>query len=207
MTREEYVGSFYVWAPRRLRGIVGSVLGFSPADLQRGGRLQRLNRDPDSDFAAADLAAERAGRPDQTVSLYRQARAERVKLEDALAAAGDPHAQPKADLVLKQRAMGVIEKHLWQHLLMTVPLLWGGAPFTFVVLLASLAVAVRQRRFDLGAVALPAFGVVMFYALLSHFIPRYADPVRPLAVALTLVLLKWLWDARARGKVPQLATG
>ena len=78
-----------VWAPQRLQGLMGRILGFSPADLNRGGRLQRLN-EFQSDFDADDLAAERAGAPDKTLSYYRQARAERVKLEDQLYVAGHP---------------------------------------------------------------------------------------------------------------------
>ena len=74
MTPQEYWGTYYLWAPQRLQGFFGRVLGFSPADLERNGRLQRLN-EFESDFAADDLTAERAGAPEKSLSYYRQARA------------------------------------------------------------------------------------------------------------------------------------
>jgi hypothetical protein len=203
MTNEEYVGSFYVWAPMRLQRVFGTLLGFSRPDLMRGGRLQHMNRDADSDFAKDDLSAERAGQPDRAISYYRRARAERVRLEEQLAASGAPHPQLQADLELKQHAMQLIMAHPWRHLVMTIPFLWCGAPLAFVVLVAGLVLAIKERRIDLGAFALPAFGIVMFYALLSHFITRYGDPVRPLTIVLTLVVVKLLWDVQARAPAHQ----
>jgi hypothetical protein len=93
MTPGEYFGSFYAWAPPRLQPTVGKMLGFTPADLQRNGRLQRLNDDLHSDFAADDLAAELAGRPDLAISFYWQARAQREQAEGLLAAQGRTEAE------------------------------------------------------------------------------------------------------------------
>jgi hypothetical protein len=200
MTPEEYRGAFYAFAPQRLQGILGRILGFSPADLQRGGRLQRLN-DVDSDFAADDLAAERAGTPEQTLSYYRRARAERVKMEQSYFAAGGPQPEIAADDALKDKAMAMILQRPWAHLAVTIPFLWRGATLTFPVLLAALLYATRRRRYDLIVFGIPAFGTVMLYGLLTHFIGRYDLPSLCVAIVVTLVSIK----LANRGQAPQSA--
>jgi len=198
MTLEEYRGSFYVWAHPRLQHLVGKLLGFNARDLQRGGRLQHLNTNPDSDFAADDLAAELAGRPDETITYYRHARAERVKLEQEYYAAGHPQPEAEADVVLKQRAMALILAHPLRHIALIVPFMWRGALFAFPTLVIVLAWAARQRRADLAIFALPSLGIVMFYALFSHFIARYSVPVSPIITVLDVLIFKQLWDIAKR---------
>lgn len=192
MTAQEYLGTFYFWAPLRLQGLIGRVLGFSPADLERHGRLQRLN-DLDSDFAADDLAAERAGAPDKTFSYYRQARAERVKAEREMDAAGvaqsETASEIAADDLLKERAMKIILAHPWRNVALTIPFLWRGAPFTFPILVVALLVALRRRRYDFVLFAMPAFGTVMLYALFTHFISRYDLLALSIATVALVVLL------------------
>jgi hypothetical protein len=192
MTLQEYVGSFYVWGPNSLQRPLGGVLGISPADLRRGGRLQRLNTALDSDFAADDLAAERAGRPDQTLTYYRQARAERTKIEMELDRAGHPQAELEGDDILKKHAMTLIIEHPWRHLALTIPFLWRGATIVFPVLVFALVIAVRRRRYDLALFALPAFGLVVFFALFSHFIARYGIPAREVATVALIALVALL---------------
>jgi hypothetical protein len=198
MTPQEYLGAFYVWAPQTLHAPIGRLLGFSEADLQRGGRLQHLNRSPDSNFAEDDIAAEQAGRPEDAISYYRRGRAERVKLQHELAAARVPNAEVETDRILQKRAMSMIEAHPWRHIAATVPFLWRGATMAFPVLLLSLILSVRFRRYDVSLLALPSFGLIMFYALLSHFIPRYSVPVRPVLLALVVIAGKLGWDALRR---------
>jgi len=193
MTPLEYKGSFYVWGPSTLQKPLGRILGFTPADLRRGGRLQHLNTALDSDFAADDLAAERAGRPDETLTYYRQARAERTKLEMELDRAGHPQAELEGDDILKKRAMTLIFEHPWRHLALTIPFLWRGATFVCPILIFALVIAVRRRRYDLALFSLPAFGLVMFFALFSHFIARYALPAREVATVVLVALVALLW--------------
>ena len=199
MTPEEYLGSFYVWAPGKLREPVGRLLGFGPQDLQRGGRLQHLNRSSDSNFAEDDIRAEQQGRPDQAIAYYRKGRAERIRLQRELAAAHTPHADVAADRLLQKEAMGIIMAHPLKHLAATIPFLWRGATFAFPMLLVGMVVALHRRRYDCALLALPALGLILFYALLSHFISRYSLPVRPVLVALAVIAAKSLWDmGRAR---------
>ena len=199
MTPKEYLGSFYVWAPEKLREPVGRLLGFGPQDLQRGGRLQHLNRSSDSNFAEDDIRAEQQGRPDQAIAYYRKGRAERIRLQRELAAAHTPHADVAADRLLQKEAMGIIRAHPLKHLAATIPFLWRGATFAFPMLLVGMVVTLNRRRYDCALLALPALGLILFYALLSHFISRYSLPVRPVLVALAVIAAKSLWDmGRAR---------
>jgi 4-amino-4-deoxy-L-arabinose transferase-like glycosyltransferase len=202
MSLEEYVGSFYVWAPHGLQPLVGAILGFSPDDLERGGRLQRLNRRPTSDFFAQDDFWEKAGRPDRVVSYYRKARAAHVQLKNELMARGEDPAQ--SDSILQERSLRYIREHPWRHLALTIPFLWRGALIAFPVLALTLWLSVRRRKWELARFALPAFGLVMFYALLSHFIPRYGAPVFPLVIVCAATLLKDLLESRGlrRSRVP-----
>jgi hypothetical protein len=199
MTPLEYRGTFYVWAPPHLKGFIGRLLGFAPADLERNGRLQHLN-DEDSAFAADDLAAERAGAPDRTLSFYRQARAERVKLERELSATGRPQSDIEADDVLKARAMTMIRAHPGRELALTVAFLWRGALLAFPLLLIALLTGLRARRYDLLLFALPAFGTVMLYALFTHFIARYDLPAFAVAIVAFMASLQLALRARAASK-------
>jgi len=206
MSPEEYRGAFYVWAPPSIQGAIGSLLGFTPRDLQRGGRLQRMNRSETSDFYASDVAAEQAGRPAEAISYYRRARAERVKLIGELEAAGAATPDVEADDILQRRAMSMIEAHPGKHLAATIPLLWRGAPVAFPLLVIAVALAIRYRHYECALLALPSFGVVMFYALLSHFLPRYAEPVRPVVIALIVIAAKLGLDGLRKRSAPAVTT-
>jgi hypothetical protein len=189
MTALEYRGSFYVWAPNSVRSLVGKVLGFTPADLRRGGRLQRLNISEDADFAKEDIAAERAGRPDLSLTYYRKARAERTQIEIQLAQAGHLQAELEGDDILKKRAAAMIMAQPGRWLALTIPFLWRGATLVFPILVAALALAIRRRRYDLALFSLPAFGLVMFYALFSQFIARYGVPAHEVAMVVLMALV------------------
>jgi hypothetical protein len=189
MTPLEYKGSFYVWAPNSVRPMAGKLLGFTPADLRRGGRLQRLNISEDADFAKDDIAAERAGRPDLSLTYYRKARAERTQIEMQLTQAGHPQAELEGDEILRKRAAAMIMAQPGRWLALTVPFLWRGATLVFPILLIALALGLRRRRYDLALFALPAFGLVMFYGLFSQFIARYGVPAHEVAMVVLMALV------------------
>lgn len=189
MTPEEYLGSFYAYAPGP-RGLIGRVLGFSKSDLMIGGRLQRLNRNASKD---RDLAAEQAGDPDGTISYYRSARAMRVKMRRDLAVRGVPHANVEADKLLRERAVAMISANPIKHFAMTLPFLWRGGFTSFVILSTCLILAVVRKRPELGVFVLHGFGTIMFYAIFSHFIPRYSVSVTPVTIISGVVLLTIIW--------------
>jgi len=211
MSWTEYLGSFYYWAPRG-SGLIGKILGFNAADLNKGGRLQRLNREQadgarNSDGAegraaghdrsklgmswevstigfAEDLAAEEAGLPEAAISYYHRARAERVRLAQELRQQGHPHPGSAADDQLQKQAMELILAHPIKHLLMMGPFLWRGAPFTAPILAFSAIIAIRLRRYDLIAYMLPAIAMVAFHVAVTHNIPRYNAPAQPITAVL-----------------------
>jgi predicted branched-subunit amino acid permease len=88
--------------------------------------------------------------------------------------------------------MTLILQHPWRHLALIIPFLWRGATFVFPILIVVLVIAVRRRREDLAVFALPAFGLVVFFALFSHFIARYALPAREVATVSLIALVAFL---------------
>jgi len=191
MSADEYRGAIYFWAPKPLQPMLASMLGISASDFQRGGRLQRLNRLPDADFYRDDIAAWRAAKPDEAITFIRKALAEQLRLQQLAEASGS--AQP-ADVVLQQRAIGMIAEDPARHLATTPLFLWRGAFFPLPVLLVALAYAVWRRDYAFGVFVLPGLGTIAFFGLLTHFLPRYSVPVLPLAVVAVLVLT---WHAAA----------
>jgi hypothetical protein len=188
MTADEYRGAIYFWAPKPLQPALKSLLGVSSSDLQRGGRLQRLNRLPEADFYRDDIAAWRAAKPDEAITFIRKALAEQLRLQRLAVANGE--SAESADAELQRRAVAMIAEAPARHLATTPLFLWRGAFFPLPVLLAALAVAVWRRDYGLGAFVLPALGTIAFFALFTHFLPRYAVPVLPTAVV-TVVVLAW----------------
>jgi hypothetical protein len=188
MTRDEYIGSFYAWAPYPFGGPLRRALGYSRTDMEEGGRLQRLNESSDSSFARRDEAAELAARPQDTVTYYRRGRAEKMILLNQFVAAGNPEPELAADRELKKRAIAMIVKHPLRHVALTLSLLWRGGNFAFAPLAGAFIYAVRCRKRELALLVLPALALVLFYALLSSFETRYAMPTYPLVVCVLVAL-------------------
>jgi hypothetical protein len=189
MTAEEYMGTFYAYAPRILQWPMGKLTGFQQKDLQAGGRLQRLKRgaNPGDEQAAAE------GRVNDAISYYWRAKALRAPRLAAFEAAGHPNALGAADAELKKQAIARIEADPLRHLKMTLPFMWRGAPFMFPFFLFVLVYAWRKDDAPVAAYVLPTLGLIAFYALLSHFIPRYAEPNAPIAaICAALLVNRWL---------------
>ena len=204
MTSDEYRGAFYFWAPPPLQPAIGRMLGFSSSDLQRGGRLQRLNRKPDADFYRDDRAAARNAKPEEAITFLRKAVAEQLRLERLAAESGGGET---ADSVLQQRAISMIADDPARHLATTPLFLWRGALFPLPVFLAALVYALWRRAYALGIFVLPGLGTIMFFGLLTHYLPRYSAPVVPMAVV-TVVVLAWfavapLWRTHAQRLTPK----
>lgn len=184
MTDEEYRGAWYAYAPRPLRWITGELTGFEKADLQDGGRLERLMRF----VSERDRPAIAAGRPDEAVSYYARVAAMRTELENARAA-DSATTTLEVDGELKRRALGMIAAAPLDHLAAIPLFLWRGAPYTFALLLACALYACVRRTWWLLAYVAPAMGLVMFYATLTHFIPRYSEPMSAIASVCFAILL------------------
>ena len=196
VTPVEYRGGFYVWARPLLQPYVGSRLGFSPQDLYPGGRLERLGGGvPGTAVYDQGRAAERAGRPEDTISFYHRARAERIRLEREFTRNHDPIPGLSADGVLQRKGMMLIKGDVWADLAMVVPLLWRSAPLTFPAMAFALGYCVWVKRYALALFVLPAFATLSFYALATQFEPRPASVAHATAVVSTVTMLHalWLW--------------
>jgi hypothetical protein len=201
VTPLEYRGSFYVWAPPLLKSAVGSILGFSPADLDLGGRLERLAGGvPGTAVYDHGRAAEIAGRPEDTVSFYHRARAERIKLEREYKRNHDPISDVSADRMLQKEGIRLIKNDIWVNLAMAVPLLWRSAVLTFPAMAFALGYCLWVKRYALAVFILPSFATLSFYALATQFEPRPASIAHATAVVSTVTLLHALWLWRHRGR-------
>ncbi|HKY03075.1 MAG TPA: hypothetical protein VJM53_11040 [Burkholderiales bacterium] len=194
MTAEEYVGAFYVYAPYFLREPIGFVTGFKNADIHAGGPLERLRRNAniENDEPAAD-----EGRLKDVISYYYRAKATRAPILAALNAAGHPNPLAEADAQLQKEAIQRIKADPGKHLVMTLPFMFRGAIFMFPFFCVMLIYAWRRREIPLIGYVLPSFGLICFYALVSHFIMRYANPSAPIVAVCAVVLLhQWLEHRR-----------
>lgn len=196
VTPLEYRGTFYVWARPALQPYVGSMLGFSPRDLDPGGRLERLAGGvPGTAVYDHGREAEIAGRPEMTISFYHRARAERIRLVRELTRNHDPIPDVSADGMLQRKGMLLIKSDVWANLAMVVPLLWRSAPLTFPAMAFALGYCLWARRHALALFILPAFATLSFYALATQFEPRPASIAHATAVVgiVTLFHALWLW--------------
>lgn len=179
----EYEGLFYAWAPSPIRAAVGRLLGFSPADLQRGGPLFRLNARV---LAPDNVAAIKAGRPQEATSIMAEGLAERARILQALQASGrygpSERAHVRTDELLKARALERMVDHPGGMLAVTLAACWRGAFLVLPLLGCALLLAWRQRREDVFAFCVPALGLTIFYGLFSHFEPRYGAIMTPIAL-------------------------
>lgn len=187
MSWTEYRGSFYAWAPNGLlRRAASALSGFTEADLGRGGRLQRLNRSSNSEFFASDIKAKDDGRPEDAVSYVKVAQAEKRKMMRELIAHG--YSSIDAERQLQRRVIRQILGEPLKHIAMTVLFLWRGAGLIFPALALVACYAAVARRPDLMVYILPVLGLVFFYALATHFHPRYGHPLLPVSIVGVLVL-------------------
>jgi hypothetical protein len=139
----------------------------------------------------ADRPAIAAGDPQAAVSYYARAGAMNAQLEQS----GRLTPQ-QIDATLKHRAVEMIRAAPLRHLATTPLYLWRGAPYVFAILLCIFVYAWRLHAWWLLAYAAPAFGLIGFYAAVTHFIPRYAEPMWPIAAVCLAVLanalMRWL---------------
>lgn len=190
MTRDEYVGSFYLFAPYPLNGALRRLLGYSNSDKEEGGRLQRINSlalGPTS-FSNRDVSAEVNARPQDALTYFHRAGAERVQLVNQLAAAGNPQPELTADRELQARALAMIVHHPFRHMALIPMYLWEGAFFSFPSLAFIVIYAFRYRKFELAVLVFPAFLSLLAYASFAHLEPRYGIPTYPIIICVLAAL-------------------
>ena len=193
LTPIEYRGTFYVWARPALQPLLGRWLGFSPADLERGGKLERLSDEPGTSVYANDNAAEAAGRPQDAIGLHRRARAERNRLTREFELAGQPFPDVAADQAMEREGMRIVVSHFGANLALVVPLIWRSALLILPAMLVGWIYGLRARRRALSLMLVPGLATVGFYALATHFEPRPAAVVQSSAVVALVVAGHALW--------------
>ena len=209
MTNDEVIGLIYEKSPSIYRRLVdGTRFGQTGRDeFERGGRWQRLNRGLSS-FWKSDIEAIRAGRPDLAVSFHAEAGARYTILLEQLRAQGNHYPEEVVDGMRRDEAIRMLKERPGRHLFMTLPFFWHGfwglkkveiplvslatqdAIVEVLNLLAGLAlltaffVGLLRRRPDLLALTVLPFGLMSFYAFVSHSIPRYMSPAHPIMLIL-----------------------
>jgi hypothetical protein len=197
MTAAEFKGAFYAYAPKPIQAdVIEPLFGYSPSQLECGGSLQRLQRDLPCDQRA--LVEKRFG---DIKSFYRSAGA---RLPELLAESSQQRKDIQSETYLRESAMQRIKAQPWTHLAVSLPLAWrelwsfGNRDTWFGVVLNGMASAallampwlgILLRRPDWTLTSMVGVGYFLFYALFSHFIPRYSEPLIPLALVCLAVLL------------------
>jgi 4-amino-4-deoxy-L-arabinose transferase-like glycosyltransferase len=192
----EYAASFHYWGPGAYRSLVrDTALDIDDREYEPGGRAVRLNSSDVSSFVRDDTAAQREGRPEDVVSFYRRARAQRVKVSMDLKQAGHPAVEDAADAFLRTTALAMIVQHPFRHVLATLPLAWrgmwcfyGGGIFTILCAAAYGAFVfmclyglARKRREIIVLLILPFF-LIAFNAFFTNNLPRFNAPAIPFMI-------------------------
>jgi len=194
MTHEEYAGSFYAWAASgTLQRVFGILTGFTPPDLEAGGRLQHLAMGLPGAAGQRDLENEDEGRPELALTWYRQSRAVYERYRRAEIAAGARYPPGAADRKTEADGFKLIAGRRWMHFALFVPLLLRGATVIFPLLVLTLVYARAARRGELAVFILPALGFVLFYAMITHFVQRYGWLPRPASTIALIVIVAELW--------------
>ena len=180
MTPLEYKGAFYVYSPEVLQSwFASSLYPFSENDLKCGGRLERLNRKP-----PCDQIALKEKRYADVRSFYQYGKRALPRL------LGLSRQERQSEAVRRIASMPL------SHVSVSVPLGWRGFwTFTdrgwlstvinvcaFSSLLIAPMIAIVQRRLVWLIVCIVPAMYFLFHASLTHFLPRYSEPLIPLAL-------------------------
>ena len=187
MNAEEYRNSFYAYAPEAIRDhILGPVMSLSENDFECGFKLDRFNRK-----LSCDQFALEEKRYQDVRSFYQIGKR-------ALPASMGLSREQKQAIAVKR-----IRENPLQHILVSVPMAWRGLwsfakikyligtglnLLAFASLFAAAVLGVVRNKFIWLAISIIPSGYFCFYAFLSHFIPRYSEPMIPLAFVCMSVL-------------------
>ena len=188
MSPLQFRNAFYSFSPKPIRDdLLGPIMGLESQDHSCGKILDVFNRKLQCDSQALD-----EGRYQDVRSFYiRGKRAE-------------PRAMNLSNSLRKQEALSRILANPLQHLIVSFPLAWRGIWaiksirwsevilnfLSYLALLISPLLYFLEKRKSWLIVSVVPIGYYLFYALFSHFIPRYSQPLVPLAfICLMMVLV------------------
>ena len=188
MTPQETLGAIVVWSEPHLGRVLSRYTGFTSADLQPGGRLQRLSERFSGEEQERELSAENSGRPQDALSWYRKGRAVYEAHLAECVREGYSYPSAEADLRTRNEAVHLIAQTPVKHAALMPLLMWRGAPVTFAILVATFAYAWRRGRLDVLMFVSAAGALAVFYSAVSHFTPRYGYTIHAVGVVALLTL-------------------
>lgn len=206
MNADEFRLAFQLYGPPLFKQWVqGTSWAMNyPEDAMRGGRLQRLNPYR-SDFQDEDNRAIHEGRPENSLTFYRESAAVYQKIKKALTDNHHPRPELEADRIMRHDALSAMLSSPLQHAKVSVLIFWRGfwwAPSDlpspvpgmpqvngkltqWVNLVAGVSLflvfavaAVRRNPVWLGVAGLPVLMIVA-HTLLTHGLPRFNVPAIP----------------------------
>ncbi len=197
MTREEFKGAFYAYAPASLKVLMKSITGFNAKDRLTGGRLQRLTRFPVGDIEKRDAGDEKGA-----ISYYMQATThDRNVHQTFYRQVADPiQARILGDQAIKQEALQRIKQNIPAHLKAALVFAWRGAwpcntvdgrwkntypkqpmwqeilPFLGLITMFGLfIVGALKKQVPYVILSLLGVSTFTFYTMTTHFLPRYSE--------------------------------
>lgn len=185
----EYAGYIYRYSHPALKPHIGKIVKLDDSEFQEGGKLQRISDGIRTAFAKSDFESERAGRPEDSITYYRKARAMRTKLEKEYEIVGIERPNTKADDVLLNLAIHQILEHPVPHVAFILPAIWRGSFLGTPLLLFALIYAFIYKRENIALVVLPPLGMVILYAIATPFLYRFGSVIMPVLVVLVLAIL------------------
>jgi len=215
----EILAAFYLWGPGVYTRIVkNTFLDIGEREYEEGGRAVRLNRLSTSSFALRDRQAEAAGKPECAITLYRRARADRVRMAVRFREEGHPYPLQAADNFLKIQSVRMIAGQPIRHVLMTVPFAWrgiwcfyGGGVFTllnalsYAAFVALCCYGVVKKNRELMLFCLLPMLMLFLYAFLTHNQTRFSAPAIPFMIISFFIAARFLANSvrafRGRGRL------
>jgi hypothetical protein len=220
MNPVEYRLAFTLYGPDAYQQWVsGGPLALDlPGDVLRGGRMQRLNPYR-SDFQEEDNRSIAQGRPDRSLTFYRQPAALYQQIRMMLADARVRHPELVADEIMQRQALRTMLSDPMRHFKVSALIFWRGfwwAPHRIpgplpgtpdlamgfnqwinlgagLGLLVVLAMGLLRRNAAWLAIsALPA-AMMVLHANLTHGLPRFTVPAIPLMLLCLVLLPMQLW--------------
>lgn len=199
MTNDEIIGAFYYYGPETYKRIVkNTILGAQDIDFEAGGKYQRLKRSH-----AIDQIANSLGLPDMAISFQSISRSERRHLQNLYQNAGYLNTRQIADKIVADEAKRMILDAPLKHVLMSVPFFWRGIwcfpnstiplisktmknfindmnnLLSYMSLFGIFVLSLYRKSALLNLVSIIPILMIIFYAVLSHNIPRYTEAAIP----------------------------
>ena len=192
MNQQEFRDSFYVFSPKVVRrDLLGPLMGLSDEELSCDGKLAVFERNLECDRVALKLK-----RYGDVRSLYQKGK--RVL----------PYQFSLSDSESKAYALRQFRSNPLNVLTTSIPLSWRGFwgfrsrswdgvllnAVAFSSLFLAPILSIVQRRLSWLMVSVVPISLFGFYALVSHFLPRYSLPIAPVSVLCLTMLMVSIYE-------------